>query len=225
MPWKLPTLATAWEGILAVLGLLVLMFKKEILDLIKDGWRGGAKSLKNWRQRRNFVRQVTGEELKTILDSGLEELETSLYFLLEEYKADRVTITEYEPQPDGGALVTCLAQVRLTEMKSVRNLQKTPIKQELWHEIDRIKDMDHRLRYVEDARESASAAMRIALQGVDAWSAYYQIISEPSAKTVRLFSMSWKTKHMLDKSQINILRYSGLFCSNALSNMDRWKQT
>jgi hypothetical protein len=219
-------ISRVWDGLLTVLGIVVFTFKKEILDWLKNSFKAFVSWLKGWRQNRHFARQVTDMELKTILENGVEGIETPLYFLMEEYLADRATITEYVENDTGGALVTCLVEAHSKRLKSVRNLQKSLLEPPgLWREIQHIEHLENRVLYVKDARLSDSAALRVALVKGGVWSAYYQIISEPGSKPLRLFALSWGSQHDLSREQLNVLYFSGIFCSSALLNLDKWKAT
>ena len=225
MNWKQPTNQEAWEGFLALLGLAIFGFKKELVDWLKYSWKGGYKSLHNWSQRRNFVVQLTEKQLKEMTSSSFDATEASLYLLMGEYDAQRVTIMEYEAQDGGGALATCLVQARANDMPSVRDYQKTPISPELFHEILNIEQLHHRLRYVSDARVQDVAALRAAMLKLGALSAYYQIISQPMQRPIRLLAFSWQRSRELTPTQLSWLRISGIMCSTALSNLDKLKVT
>jgi hypothetical protein len=214
----LPVVLKALSGFaLAALG----KYHKEIQDfLIELGkrWWGF------WLHRHDG-RRVSDSELQTILDSGLVGLETLLYYLLREYKADRVTVTEFE-EKDGSRWATCVVEVRQAEMQSVeRQVQQMKVTPELWDEMVRIHNRPDRSLFVLDARAVDVAAMRAALLESGVWSAYYQSLPTSQGKPRAMLALSWHLEHLPTEVELRQLKFSGVACAAVLLSMAPWKPT
>ncbi len=204
------------KGLTALAGALLLKYKKPLQAF-------GERLLARFLPSLAGARQLSDSEVKELLGAGLESVETLLYLLLKEYEADRVTITVYEPK-DGGALATCEVEVRAAEMKSVRNLQHTPIPPALWDEVAGVDSRPGRMLYVPDARAAESAVLRAAVPASGAWSAYYQSMPISQPASVRLLAMSWHTQRLLTPQELAQLHLSGVACGAVLSIMSKVKE-
>ena len=219
MPWKPPTLNTAleWAGIavLAVWGI----YKKEIQE-----------SLNGWGKRCYafvFVRavpaRVSDRELDAIFGSGVRGLTTLLWLLLDEYKPDRVTVTEYAGT-NGSYTATCVAEVRRGEMQSVLDMQGLPLAPDTWAEIQRIHAGADRTRYVPDAHLLDVAPLRTVLLNTGVWSAYYQSLSS-TPQPQAMLSLSWHQARELSAAELSDLHHSGIACATVWQLMAQLKAT
>lgn len=201
---------------------LLTLFKKEL----QDAFKSLSKKLYGRLFRGHIARRVTDAELKQVLGSGLVGLETLLLLLLKEYRADRVTVTEYELAADGSVLATCLVEVRSADMQSVQSqVQALAIDPVLWQEIQRIHNQFGRWRYVADARTEDVAPLRAALLNSGVWSAYYQSLPNDKGECRAMLALSWHNEHLLSAEQLAALHLSGSACGTVLLLMAAWKPT
>ncbi len=210
---NLPAVTTLLQWGWGVVLLLLGIYKKEVQDYSKGLFT-------RWHGRLfppEAALRVTDAQLKTILGSGLEGLETLLLLLLKEYQADRATVTEY---CDGITSATCLVEVRVADMKSVRpTMQAMPLPPEVREEILRVHHAPNRARYVPDARMMDVAQLRTVLLNSGVWSAYYQSLPTTEGECRAMLSISWHQAHDLTAVQLDALRLSGAACATVLQLM------
>jgi len=212
MPFKLPTVTTLWEGILGAAGFVLVMYKKEIQDWLKESFK---------RLRERFaspteVAKAWDAQIAAIQKMGLDGLDTAVWLLLTEYKAQRVTVTKYEKK-DGIYLATCLSQALTTEMPSVlRDLQNFPVDSSVWEEIERIHRLPGRRYYVPDAQLVDIAAVRDALLSSGVWSAYYQSLPTSKGQPWAMLAISWSQPYPVTEDLMDHLHNSGIMCGTVL---------
>ncbi|TPG66054.1 hypothetical protein [Hymenobacter nivis] len=168
------------------------------------------------------VERISDKEWDELLAADLEELETLLSVLLGEYKADRVTVTEYS-ESAGGHLATCAVEARNSAMPSVLGMQLMPLTPEAWEMIEEIHRRPGRYRYVPDVHTLEHAPLRAVLLNSGVWSAYYQSLSNGRGPRAML-SLSWYTLHPLSELQLTVLHISGIACAAIWRNKTRWKE-
>lgn len=221
MPFRLPTATTLWEGILTLTGLGLLTFKKEILDGLKEAF----KHLKQRFASPSTVARAWDDQIAAIQKMGLDGLDTAVWLLLTEYKAQRVTVTKYEKK-DGIYSATCVSQALTTEMPSVlRDLQDFPVDSSVWEEIERIHRLPGRRLYVPDAQLVDIAAMRDALLNSGVWSAYYQSLPTSKGQPWAVLAISWNKAHPVSEEMMDHLHNSGVMCGTVLLFTEKPKRT
>lgn len=219
MPWKLPTATTLWEGILTLTGLGLLTFKKEILDGLKEGF----KRLREHFASPSEVARVRAAQVEAIQKMGLDGLDTVVWLLLNEYKAQRVTVTKYAKK-DGIYLATCVSQALATGMPSVlRDLQDFPVDSSVWEEIERVHHLPGRKLFVPDAQLVDVAALRAALLNTGVWSAYFQSLPTSAGKPWAMLAISWDKPHPITEELLHHLQTSGIVCGTVLLIMEKAK--
>lgn len=217
MPFKLPTTSTVWESILGAAGFVLVMYKKEIQDWLKESF----KSLRERFASPSEVARVRAEQIKAIQKVGLDGLDSVTWLLLNEYKASRVTVTKYVKR-NGIYLATCVSEARATEMPSViRDLQDFPVESSIWEEIERIHHLPGRKHYVPDAQLVDIAAMRDALLNSGVWSAYYQSLPNSKGQPWAVLAISWDRAHPVPDDLMQHLHASGIVCGTVLLIMEQ----
>jgi hypothetical protein len=220
MPWKIPTISTIGEWLLGSASFVLVMYKKEIQDWLKESFT---------RLRERFaapsdVARIWENQTKALQNMGLDGLDTAVWVLLNEYKAQRVTVTKYEKK-NGTYLATCVSQALESEMPSVlRDLQNFPVDPAIWEEVERVHHLPGRMLYVPDAQLVDIAPMRAALLNSGVWSAYYQSLPTSKGKPWAILAISWSKAHPMTDELLGHLHSSGIMCGTVLLFTERPKQ-
>jgi hypothetical protein len=219
MPFKLPTATTLWEGILGLTSFVLVMYKKEIQDWLKESF----KLLRERFAGPTAVAKVRDAQIQAVQKMGLDGLDTVVWLLLNEYKAQRVTVTKYVKK-DGIYLATCVSQALATGMPSVlRDLQDFPVDSSIWEEVERIHHLPGRKLYVPDAQLVDVAAMRDVLLNSGVWSAYYQSLPTSKGKPWAILAISWDKPHQMTEELLQHMQTSGIVCGTVLLIMEQVK--
>jgi hypothetical protein len=219
MPFRLPTIATLGEWALTGGSFVLLKYRKQIQDWFIEL----AVRLRERFGSSSNVAKVQQAQMKAIQKMGLDGLDTVVWLLLTEYKAQRVTVTKYVKK-DAIYLATCVSQALATEMPSVlRDLQDSPVDSSIWDEIERIHHSPGRKLYVPDAQLVDVAAMRDALLNSGVWSAYYQSLPTSKGKPWAVLAISWDKPHPMTDELLQHLQTSGIVCGTVLLIMEEVK--
>lgn len=210
--------------VLALLGAgLLALSKVKFVETLLD------EELKRWlasRPRRQLSRRVSDEELKRILTSEREELETLCLLLQREYQADRVTVMEYHcPKAPLRPTATCTVEVRAPRISSVRaQFQKTPLSPELWSQVEQVHATGCRCLYVPDARLLDSAETRRTLVASGVRSAYYQSLPTLPGTCGGMLSISWaEPGAQLSEEDLAALHFSARTLAAVLRSIWAWQ--
>lgn len=219
MPFKPPTLSTLGELLLTGASFVLVKYRKPIQDWLIEL----AVRLRERFSGSSDVAKVQQAQMQAIQKMGLDGLDTVVWLLLNEYKAQRVTVTKYAKK-DGIYLATCVSQALATGMPSVlRDLQDFPVDSSVWEEIERIHHSLGRRLFVPDAQLVDVAALRDALLNTGVWSAYFQSLPTSKGKPWAMLAISWDKAHPMTDELLQHLQTSGIVCGTVLLIMEQVK--
>jgi len=158
---------------------------------------------------RRMGRRFGKGELELLLTHEREELDTLAMLLQRQWKADRVTVVEYDdsasPLPP---LATCTVEFREPRMASIKPaVQALRLESEAWVEAQRVHSSPSHYWHMPDVRDLEAPALRVQLSRWGVRSAYYQSLPTVTGKCGAMLSMSWTDSKALTAEELASLHY------------------
>ena len=149
------------------------------------------------RPKRRLARRVPDEEQQAlVLSHEQAEAETLVNILRSEYRADRVTLVEYDCPKDLAlpTLATCRYESCDRAMPSVRwTVQSLALEPEAWAWVLEIYSSPSRYLFVPDVLMLSNAVVRSQLLRSGVRSGYYQALPATAGHCGALLALSWVT--------------------------------
>jgi hypothetical protein len=158
---------------------------------------------------RRMGRRVDLQQWELLQVHEREELDTLAILLQRKWKADRVTVVEYDCSDEKlPALANCTVEQREPHMAAIKaSMQGVRLASPEWAEVLRVYSLPSRYLYLPDVSELEVPTLRSRLIKSGVRSAYYQALPTVTGTCGAMLSMSWSTSRHLDAGELESLHF------------------